>query len=156
MLFDASGSIVNKDMDGQILAALKAACNDYSEDKLAQFKASVDNMIGNMFTQAAAQPVVAILVDGNDGGEYLSQLQAQVNWAQGLDDTAFAAFFQVLINAHKKWEQEAGKSFVLLKNDYSKSSVEINGFLKAVGTIKWGGLEAEIELLKFTDNFKKD
>ncbi|KAK6840587.1 hypothetical protein PG995_016341 [Apiospora arundinis] len=143
MRYDASDFLVDKDADNAILAALKAALTN-----AAQLQADVDVTLAAMFTTAMNDPVLSALMKDSDGQEFLTRLQAQTTWASGMDDTVFASMFQSLVKAQKKWVEGAGTTFTFFKNDHSKTSTEIASFLKAVGDNKWGGLDAEIELLK--------
>ncbi|KAK7932415.1 hypothetical protein PG985_003127 [Apiospora marii] len=157
MLYGNSGHIADKRIDDAIFAALKAAyANHQSYAKLlegnpAEMKSEVDTILGDMFKSATTEPILSTLLKDHDGLELLTKLQSQTTWAKDVEFTAFAVFVHSLIKAHQKWEEGAGVSFVLIKNDYSKTSVEIASFLKLIGANKWAGLDAEVELLKSTD-----
>ncbi|KAK7975621.1 homoserine O-acetyltransferase [Apiospora arundinis] len=143
MRYGAS-ALTDDDSDDIILAALKAALNSNS----AEFKSEVDINLAELFKNASTQPILSTLMEGNDGLEFLTKLQAQTIWAAYMNETAFGFMFQGLVKAKKKWEEEAGVTFTFFKSDYSKTSTEIANFLKIVGKVQWEGLDAEIELLK--------
>ncbi|KAK8044649.1 hypothetical protein PG993_004673 [Apiospora rasikravindrae] len=157
LLYGDSGTVTtSKKMDDAIFAALKGAYINHPahtqlmEGNTSQIKSEVDTILGTMFKDAAVEPLVSTLTKDNDGLEFLSKLQAQTTWAAGLDFTPFAVLFRTLAKAHKKWVQGAGVDFLLLRTDYSKTSVEVDSFLKLIGDDKWAGLDAEVQLLETT------
>ncbi|KAK6846118.1 hypothetical protein PG987_001306 [Apiospora arundinis] len=129
MRYGDSNVLVDEDTDSVILAALKAAFTN-----AAQFKADIDTAFATMFTNAKTDHVLSALMRDNDGQELLTRLQAQTTWANSMDGTVFASMLQSLVKAQK-----------------NNTSTEIASFLKAVGDSKWGGLDAEIELLKIAE-----
>ncbi|KAK8879037.1 hypothetical protein PGQ11_000331 [Apiospora arundinis] len=143
MRYGASDVLVDENTDSIILAALKATLTD-----AAKLKSDVDVTLATLFTNAMSDHVLSALMRDNDGQEFLTRLQAQTTWATAMDDKDFGSMFQSLVKAQKEWVEGAGTNFTFFKNDHSKTSTEIANFLKAVGVNKWGGLDAEIELLK--------
>ncbi|KAK8085315.1 hypothetical protein PG997_006586 [Apiospora hydei] len=96
-------------------------------------------------------PLISTLLTDNEGLDYLTKLQAQVNWAEQLEETVFAVFFHSLVKAHKKWEKDVGRSKELLLSEASKTAKEIVEFLNTIGNNKWEGLDSEVQFLNFVD-----
>ncbi|KAK8120700.1 hypothetical protein PG999_004820 [Apiospora kogelbergensis] len=147
MNYGASSTLTNQKTDGVILAILKEALTSQT----AGLKSEIDTVLATMFNDASAPPALLILNRDNDSLEFLTGLQARTTWAKGMDGTAFCFMFQSLVKARQNWVKEVDNSFTFFRNDYSKTSVEITNFLEAIGDNKWGGVDAEVELLKLTD-----
>lgn len=147
MSYGTSGHVTIKDIDTAILRGLKGACKD---GNVADFKGDVDTLLSEMFKKAASEPLVSAIIKDN-GLNFLTDLQGQTAWAYYLMFKDFCFMFQSFVVARKNWEKEVKESRVsltLYRNIFSKTSNAITEFLKTIGDKKWGGLDAEIELLK--------